>query len=251
MEAIIAGAFFIGLLSTLHCVGMCGGIVGALTFSLPEAVRARRGRLAAYVSAYNLGRITSYTAAGALGGWFGARLFEAFSPRYGYRVLQGLAAVLMVGIGLYLAGWLPRFAVIERIGAPVWQRLEPLGRRLLPVRTPWHAYAFGLVWGWLPCGLVYTMLLWTTASGSAAAGALFMLAFGAGTLPPVMATGIVTGWIVRFNRQPWLRRGAGLAVIALALVGLYLGGTHGKMPAPGAGVELHARAGHLGEGSDP
>jgi hypothetical protein len=132
----------------------------------------------------------------------------------------------MVGVGLYLAGWFPRFALIERIGVPLWRRLEPVGRRLLPVRSPVHAYVFGLVWGWLPCGLVYSALLWTTSSGGAAPGALFMLAFGAGTLPSVMTAGIVTGWIARLTRLPLVRPVVGLLLIGIALTGLALSFGH-------------------------
>ncbi|MGD8796748.1 MAG: sulfite exporter TauE/SafE family protein, partial [Thiohalophilus sp.] len=115
MDISLVSAFVVGLFSTLHCLGMCGGIIGALTFSLPQEVRQHRWRLFPYISAYNLGRITSYTLAGALMGWLGDQLFTVISPDSGHLILQGIASSMMIGIGLYLAGWFPRFAYIEQL----------------------------------------------------------------------------------------------------------------------------------------
>jgi len=215
-------------MSAVHCVGMCGGIIGALTFSLPESVRGNRRRLFPYVAAYNLGRITSYTVAGALAGAIGGSVFAVSGFPAGYIALQGLAALMLAGMALHLSGWLPRFALIERIGVPLWRALEPLGRRLLPARSPLHAWLFGLVWGWLPCGLVYSVLVWTTTAGSAAKGAGYMLAFGVGTLPSVMGGGLFAAWLVNLSRRrPWLRQLVGALILIMALVGLYVNLQHG------------------------
>lgn len=237
LSTILTAAFLIGLLSTLHCLGMCGGISGALTFSLPPEIREHRWRLLPYVSAYNLGRISSYTAAGALGGALGSTLFAFLSPRYGHLILQGFAVLLLVGIGLYLAGWFPRFALIERLGMPLWKKLEPVGRRLLPVRSPYHAYLFGLAWGWLPCGLVYAAVLWSTSAGGAFQGALFMLAFGAGTLPAVMSAGIFAGWMAQLTRLPHARQIVGAIIIIIALAGVPL--ALDKNPNDAHGIVTH------------
>lgn len=216
-------------MSAVHCLGMCGGIIGALTFSLPESVRNNRRRLFPYVAAYNLGRITSYTLAGALAGAIGGRAFAVTESQAGYVVLQGLATLMLAGMALHLSGWLPRFALIERIGVPLWKRLEPVGRRLLPARSPLHAWLFGLVWGWLPCGLVYSMLVWTTTAGSAMKGAGYMLAFGVGTLPSVMGGGLFTAWLMSLSqRRPWLRQLVGALILIMALVGLYVNLSHGE-----------------------
>ena len=228
-EITFISAFFIGLFSTLHCVGMCGGIIGALTFSLPEHIRNNRWRLIPYVSAYNFGRITSYTLAGALAGSFGENIV-ALAPQKGHLVLQLFATILMVGIGLYLAGWFPAFAKIEHIGKPIWKKLEPISQKLIPVKSPSHAYLFGIVWGWLPCGLVYTALIWSSTASSAKDGALLMLAFGAGTLPTVMIAGILTGWFVRLSRSKYIRPLVGLTVIAMALITGYLALQHFGAP---------------------
>lgn len=229
MEITFISAFFIGLFSTLHCVGMCGGIIGALTFSLPERIRNNRWRLIPYVSAYNFGRISSYTVAGALAGGFGDQLVS-LAPRNGHLALQLFASALMVGIGLYLAGWFPAFAKIEHLGKPIWKKLEPISQKLIPVKSPSHAFLFGIVWGWLPCGLVYTALIWSSTASSAKDGALLMLAFGAGTLPTVMIAGILTGWFVRLSRSTYIRPIVGLSVIVMALVTGYLALQHSGMP---------------------
>jgi sulfite exporter TauE/SafE len=227
MDITLVSAFIVGLFSTLHCLGMCGGIIGALTFSLPPEVRQHRWRLFPYISAYNLGRITSYCAAGALFGWLGDSLFNFISPNAGHLLLQGIASLMMIGIGLYLAGWFPRFAMVEHLGKPLWQKLEPWGKKLIPVRSPVHAYLFGLVWGWLPCGLVYSALIISGTAGSAVYGALFMLSFGVGTLPSVMTAGILTGWMARLSRLSQIKSVVGLLLIILAVASFYLTWLHG------------------------
>lgn len=225
IEISFISAFFVGLFSTVHCIGMCGGIIGALTFSLPPHIRENRWHLIPYITAYNTGRISSYTLAGALVGGLGDNL-AAFSPSYGHLVLQIIASLLMIGIGLYLAGWFPAFAKIEHLGKPIWKKLEPISQKLIPVKSPAHAFLFGVVWGWLPCGLVYTALLWSVTAGSIADGAVLMLAFGAGTLPAVMIAGILTGWLTRLIRTPYIRPIIGLIIIVAALVTGYLAVLH-------------------------
>lgn len=217
MEYSLFAVFTIGLVSTLHCLGMCGGIIGALSLNLPPEVQHNRWRLLPYVLTYNLGRVISYAVAGTLVGAVGERLFAAISPQYGHAVLQWIAAMVMTAMGLHLAGWFPRLAQVESAGRPLWRLLEPIGQRLLPVRSPRHALLFGLIWGWLPCGLVYSMLITAASAGGAVQGALLMTAFGAGTLPTVAAAGILTGYMARLSRSRNVRRGAGVVVIILAL----------------------------------
>ncbi len=216
----IAGGFILGLVSTVHCLGMCGGIIGALSLNLPQSIRDNRWRMLPYVLAYNLGRLTSYVFMGAVVGAAGGGLIKLFAPAHAHVILRWLAAIVMIAIGLYLAGWFPKFALIEHIGVPVWKRLEPFGRRLLPVQSTIKAFVFGIIWGWLPCGLVYSALIWTTTSGSALQGGSFMLAFGLGTLPSMLTAGIVTGWIARLSRAPYLRQIAGLTLVLLAVTSL-------------------------------
>jgi sulfite exporter TauE/SafE len=217
-------AFVVGLLSALHCIGMCGGIVGALSFSLPERTRSDWPRFLSFLLAYNLGRTVSYALAGALFGSIGGLLLEAGNRAWLHDGLRWLAAFVMVGIGLYIAGWFPRFTLIERIGEPVWRRLEPAGRRLLPVTSLVRASLYGAVWGWLPCGLVYTMLISTPAQGDPVAGAIYMALFGLGTLPAMIAVGLFAGKLYRFAGNARLQSVAGLTVIALGLFTLWFQG---------------------------
>ena len=244
MEITYISAFFVGLFSTLHCLGMCGGIIGALTFSLPENIRNNRLQLIPYISAYNLGRISSYVLAGALAGGLGGQIIELL-PTYGHLMLSLLASLLMIGIGLYLAGWFPAFTRIEHLGKPIWKKLEPISQKLIPVKSPAHAYLFGAVWGWLPCGLVYTALIWSATASSAKEGALLMLSFGAGTLPAVMIAGILTGWFTGLFRRPHVRTFAGLTIILMALITGYLAVLHSNhQPTNNSGGTSHHQHQH-------
>lgn len=221
MELSLATAFIIGIASTLHCLGMCGGISGALTFSLPAEVRRSRWRLSGYSLAFGVGRVGSYAMAGGIAGAVGAILLQVVSDIQPLQLFaRTLAAAVLAGIGLYLAGWFPRFAQLERIGAPVWRRLEPHARRLLPVSSPLQALLFGAAWGWLPCGLVYSMLIWTLTTGEALQSALLMLAFGLGTLPGVMTAGILTARLAHLARKAPLRQIIGLTIVAVAVATL-------------------------------
>lgn len=223
----ILNAFLVGLFSTIHCLGMCGGIIGTLTMSLPQQIREQPLSLLAYTAMFNIGRVMSYMLAGAVAGAFGQTVMEFLSPKYAHIILQTFATLIMVGIGLHLAGWFPRLNIIEKIGQPLWQRLEPIGHKLLPVHSPGQAFLFGVIWGWLPCGLVYSALIWSTSSGTAMEGALFMLAFGAGTLPVVMTAGVVTGWMVRLGQIPHIRPIIGSLIIVLAVTSFIVTVQHG------------------------
>lgn len=224
MTTAYLAAFVIGLASALHCAGMCGGIVGALSFSLPPGARERPARLTAYLLAYNLGRVASYALAGALFGWLGGLLMAAGARAIVYDALRVIAALVMVGIGLHLGGWFPRLVWIERLGEPVWRRLEPLGRRLVPVRSLPMALVYGAVWGWLPCGLVYGMLIGAPAQGGALGGALYMALFGLGTLPVLIGGGFLAGRLYGLGRDRRLQALAGVLVIVLGLTTLHFQG---------------------------
>ena len=186
-------AFLIGLFSALHCFGMCGGLVGAMTMSLEPNIRKNQTLLGLYTFSYNIGRITSYMIAGFLVGWFGQTLRDILMPDEGIAVLRLVASLLIIAMGFYIAGWFPQFSRIEKIGVPLWKYLQPIGQKLLPVKSLWKAFLFGAVWGWLPCGLVYYVLLISPANNGAINGSIFMLAFGLGTLLPMMAAGFLTG----------------------------------------------------------
>ncbi|MEI2741453.1 MAG: sulfite exporter TauE/SafE family protein [Candidatus Competibacter sp.] len=217
-EPFYPAAFLIGLTGGVHCFGMCGGIVGALTLGLPPAREPSLWHRLPYLLAYNGGRIASYAAAGASAGGVGAWAANLISIHYAQLGLQIAAGLFMMLLGCYLAGWWTALAGLERAGGVLWRRIEPLGRRWLPVRTPLQAFGIGLVWGWLPCGLVYSALVWAMGAGGAGSGALLMLSFGLGTLPALLALGTAAAALAGLARRPRVRQAAGLLVV---LFGLY------------------------------
>ncbi|HUW28831.1 MAG TPA: sulfite exporter TauE/SafE family protein [Sulfuriferula sp.] len=207
--------FLVGLLGGVHCVGMCGGIVTALSLSDPAGKPGVPKLLA-----YNFGRIASYALAGAIAGMVGAStlLLNDYLPVG--RVLYVTANAMLILLGLYLAGLSRAVLALERMGSVVWARLQPLMKRFIPVRTLPQAFFTGAVWGWLPCGLVYSVLISALATGSAAHGALLMLAFGVGTLPNLLALGLLARRLQTFTRKPGVRLAAGLLVAAFGVWGL-------------------------------
>ena len=215
-DLLYPAAFLIGLTGGVHCLGMCGGIVGALTLGLPPG-HPWRTRLP-FLLAYNLGRITSYIAAGALAGGVGAWAAHLISVHHAQLGLQIIAGLFMILMGLYLAGWQGTLSRLEQAGGVLWRRIEPLGRRFFPVRTPMQAWGIGLVWGWLPCGLVYSVLVWAIGAGGALEGGLLLLSFGLGTLPTLLAMGTVAATLAGFVRHPGVRASAGTLII---LFGIY------------------------------
>lgn len=213
MPPLAAAAFVAGLLGGVHCAGMCGGIVGGLA-------GASRGSIPARQLAFNAGRIASYGMAGAAAGALGS-LGPLLGPVvFAQSALFALANVLLLMLGLYVAGWGRGVIGLERAGAVVWRRIEPLARRCFPIDSLPKALAAGLAWGWVPCGLVYTMLALALASGEAWSGAAVMAAFGLGTLPTLLAAGFATQRVLAVRNVAWVRQGAGVAMMVLAVIGL-------------------------------
>jgi sulfite exporter TauE/SafE len=219
--------FLIGLLGGVHCAGMCGGIVSALSFQNQSiklvafsAAQASEPKLWQLHLAYNCGRIFSYTLAGAILGGLGSLglLLNAVLP-----VQMGLylaANLMMIALGIYLIGVTQSLAFTERAGQWLWRRIQPMTRHFVPARRVSQALPLGMLWGWLPCGLVYSVLAMTLLTGSAVRGAATMLAFGLGTLPNLMAAGLL---LVKFRKVVQgraLRLSAGSLVMAFGLWGL-------------------------------
>jgi len=219
-------AFLIGLFSTLHCFGMCGGLVGAMTMSLQPTIRKQPAQLGLYTLAYNLGRIMSYGVAGFLVGFFGQALRDFFMPEEGVAILRLLASILVIAMGFYIAGWFPWFlrkmSYVEKLGTPLWKYLQPMGQRLLPVQSIWHAFLFGAIWGWLPCGLLYYVLLISPVKDGALNSALFMLIFGLGTLLPMTAAGFLGGRLAPLSQLKKIRHISGFILIIMGLTSLFL-----------------------------
>ena len=219
LAPLLTSALILGLLGSGHCLGMCGGLMGALTMAIPAEHRSRRLRL---LMAYNLGRILSYACAGlllGLAGWAVANSAAATALRL-------IAALLLIAMGLYLAGWWSGLTRIEKLGRGLWRHIQPIAGRLLPVSSLPKALLLGALWGWLPCGLVYSTLLWSASQGNASDSALLMLAFGLGTCPVLLATGLFAERLKRFLHQRGVRVAGGVLVIAFGLWSLPLGHHH-------------------------
>ena len=218
---LLASAFTLGLLSAPHCAAMCGGIVAASQVGLGKKRLPQAERRAPIVVAQNAGRLASYTLAGLLAGGVGQLADKTLlsGARDG---LQLVAAVALLVAGLTLAGLVPARASLERLGLPLWRRLQPLGKRLLPINTWKRGALFGMIWGFLPCGLVYSALSLAMLSGSVQGGAATMLAFGLGTAPALVAMGVVASAIGSLVRRTAIRRSAGVLIVAFGLLELTL-----------------------------
>ncbi|MBC7453768.1 MAG: sulfite exporter TauE/SafE family protein [Massilia sp.] len=222
--------FLVGLAGSVHCVGMCGGIVSAFSVAPPSRApfpvavvslaAAPAASSALRVAAYNTGRITSYATAGAI----------AAGLAGGVRTLAGLSAwqsagywianLILVLLGLYLTGAWPQLARVEQLGQGLWRRLRPLMGRIMPLDSSFKMLALGALWGWLPCGMVYSVLLTATLAGSAAGGAAVMLAFGLGTLPMLLALGMAGAKLRGALQRPAVRALGGLVVLSFGVLGM-------------------------------
>jgi uncharacterized protein len=198
------------LASTPHCIGMCGGIAGAMNTS-PERPLYPRAVLWRYSLLQNSGRIFSYTLLGAAFAWLGAPVFR-LEYANAIRILTGIVFIIL---GIHFAFDWQGIRRVERIGLPLWKLVAPHARKLLPVSSSGGSFLLGMTWGLLPCGLVYTMLLVAAGSLDVGRSAATMLAFGTGTLPALFAF----SWLSLGGRN-WLqlrgwRRAVGLGAFLL------------------------------------
>jgi sulfite exporter TauE/SafE len=216
--------FLVGLLGGVHCAGMCGGIVSALSLQAP---RDTTGPAWPVHLAYNLGRITSYTTAGALMGALGSLGLLLNNALPVQLTLYIGANLMMIALGIYLIGVTGALAFTERAGQWLWRRVQPATRRFLPVRGPAQAFPLGMLWGWLPCGMVYSVLAMAMLTGSATRGAATMLAFGLGTLPNLMLAGLLLARFRNFAQAPAVRMVSGLVVLGFGVYGLFNAATLG------------------------
>jgi uncharacterized protein len=222
IEAALAFALFAGgLASGLHCAGMCGGISAG--FSL-----LHKGEIWKRQLAFNAGRVTSYAAAGAAAGALGSAAAYAAAALPAQTFFYFFSSAFVLLAGMHLWGMPLPLSTLERIGVPVWRRIQPLAARFLPARTLPQAYAAGLAWGWLPCGLVYGALAAAVFSGGAAQGAVAMAAFGAGTLPWLFIAGVAAAKLRGWTGLAMLRRLSGALLIALGGFGVAHAGGLGR-----------------------
>ncbi len=205
--------FLVGLLGGTHCVGMCGGIVSAMSMGGQAGWGLHL--------AYNAGRILSYAVAGAVAGALGAASLGLEGQVPVRMVLYFIANLMLVALGLYLIGLSGALAFTERAGQALWRRVQPLTRRFLPVRGVAQAFPLGMLWGWLPCGLVYSALASALTAGSAGRGAAMMLAFGLGTLPNLLLAGLLLARLNGIVKRPVVRTVSGLLVLGFGIYGFF------------------------------
>lgn len=192
------------------------------------------------IFSFNFGRILSYGLAGAIVGAMGGAMSGAVGGAIGSvgnttgawlmrdvmpirLIIFIVANIAMLLTGLYIAGWtrgLAPLEPLERAGMKLWQKISPITNKLLPVKNIGQAALLGALWGWIPCGLVYAMLVVALASGSSVNGAASMLAFGLGTLPAMTAAGLLSAQMKIWLRHKRVRIFAGVAVMLIALIGL-------------------------------
>ncbi|GHE83982.1 sulfite exporter TauE/SafE family protein [Thalassotalea profundi] len=182
MEIDFFAAFVIGILGSGHCIAMCGGITTMLSSAVNKETNASN-KLSIILS-YNLGRIATYSLIGAIAGLTGS--LAAKNIGFPVSILRMIAGVFLILLGLYIGRWFMLLNKVEQLGKGIWKYLSPLSKKFIPIEKPKQALALGAIWGWLPCGLVYSTLTWSLASGSLLSGAIIMFFFGLGTLPALM-----------------------------------------------------------------
>jgi len=229
MNLDLFSAFIIGLLGSGHCIAMCGGITTMLTSALPPSnkyqeqqisvnnqnIVIRENNKKTLVFCYNLGRIASYTFIGAIVGLTGSIAAKNIGmPLAGLRMFS---AIFIILLGLYIGQWLMWLNRIETIGKYLWQYISPFSSKVIPVNSPIKALTLGAVWGWLPCGLVYSTLTWSLASGSILSGAGIMLFFGLGTLPALLTLSLGFSSIKNNLVKPTTRKTMALVLISFGI----------------------------------
>lgn len=203
------GGLLLGLASALHCAAMCGGIAGSLLMAMSPPGDRRR-QVVALLSIQG-GRVLAYMLAGAVLGGLGAGIYALFDQRAAYGVLQWAAAVTLGWIGLSLTGLAPALSIVDRLLMPMGAVVGLLQRRGM-VAGP----LAGILWGFLPCGMVYAALFYATLAGGAGQGLLVMAGFGVGTLPAVTLSAFGYTRLLSWSRRQHLRRLAGVCLLLLA-----------------------------------
>lgn len=231
-------AFLVGLLGSGHCLSMCGGITTMLTSAInpkkvsvgdikvtqqtieePTPIYSTSSRVS-LVFLYNLGRIISYSTIGAIVGLTGSIAAKNIGlPIAGLRIF---AAIFMILLGLYIGQWLMWLTHVEKLGTFIWKRISPLSRKILPVNSPAKALGLGALWGWLPCGLVYSCLTWAMASGDLYRGASIMLFFGLGTLPALLTLSLSLEKVKALITMPTFRQTSSILLITYGIYSFFV-----------------------------
>jgi|TARA_B110000902_G_scaffold264998_1_gene348016 sulfite exporter TauE/SafE len=201
----LATAFGLGLLGSGHCLGMCGGIAAATGSGDKN-----------YSVYFNLGRVSSYALIGLLLGGLTQVISANLAPMM--LVFRVVAGLLLVAMGLYLGTWWMGLTKLERAGHFIWRKVQPLTRQFLPIESAGNAIKLGLLWGLLPCGLIYSTLTWAATSANAISSMLLMLAFGLGTLPAMLGIAWFGAKVQQFMRNKFTRS---ISAASLIIFGLW------------------------------
>lgn len=214
MSTDLLAALLIGLIGSSHCLVMCGGIAAALQLSMPAQSAAQKWRWQLLLS---LGRLTTYSLFGAAVGYFGVSAMQLAGVSLLW--LRLLAGILLLMMALYISRLWFGLIYLEKLGQTIWRLVQPVAQKMLPLNSAGKAYSYGLCWGALPCGLVYSTLGWSLASGSLLQGALLMFSFGLGTLPAILLTGNAAGMLNKLKNTLLLR------YITATMLAIYAGYT--------------------------
>jgi len=207
-------AILIGLLGAGHCLGMCGGIASAITFSGNKT--ESKLRTFSSVGLYNLGRISSYALAGAIFAGSSAAVMQLMGGKEALIYLRMFAAVLMLFLALYISRIWFGLLKLEQMGNYLWRFIKPLAQHFIPLKHPVFAFPLGFFWGWLPCGLVYSTLSWAATGGTAIHGFIVMLGFGLGTLPAMISVGSLSQQLKYYLNHHLFRYGSGILLALFA-----------------------------------
>jgi len=211
-------AFLVGLLGAGHCIGMCSGIASALSFSINP--QQKNGLLSLLL--YNLGRISSYALAGFIFASSSSVLIAWLGGKEALVYLRIFAGIMMLLLAFYIARIWNGLLFIERSGQVIWTFIKPIAQYFLPLKHPSLAFPLGFFWGWLPCGLVYSNLIWAISTGDGLNGAMIMVGFGLGTLPAMMLVGSLSLKLKKILNKQWFRYGSGVILGLFALQTLYV-----------------------------
>lgn len=214
-ELSVLACFLVGLMSTLHCFGMCGGISTLLTMQTRNQNDHRAKFKIALI--YNFGRIFSYSVIGLLAGLTSELGVNVFFQG-GHTYLQFLSSIVLIIIALNILGWLSFFSHLEKITYAIWKPFQELLKWILPAKSVFDYFCLGLIWGWLPCGMVYSVLMLAIVSGDAIQSMLYMFAFGIGTLPGMVTTSVGGSFLKNSFNKPVFKYFSALLLIVIALL---------------------------------
>ena len=213
--ALFLAAFSMGLFGSPHCLGMCGGIVTAFGLSMQHVSDSKKNGL---ILTYHVGRLISYSLLGLIASVVGVAIFQSIMSNSAPRIVLGVVLVL---IGLAMLG-LPLFNELEKFGMRFWQSLAPLRKKVFPIDSFGKALFAGLLWGFLPCGLVYGALMMAIAGNNIATGAALMFVFGLGTMPMLIATQKTVGMLQSSIKNFRLRQINGVIMMLSGLAVIFI-----------------------------